>query len=101
MNRALLLLVAACGDLGGLDVIPGASLGTGSVFVCQVAGADLEFCWRDNDAADLAGVVADACGAAMCGPSSRQSVCLYQCPPRSGCNALQSCFCSEHPRCAL
>lgn len=99
------LLLTSCGIGGVIQDGTGIDIGglTGAVFVCELpaTNVELEFCWQNGDATELAASVSDACDDNVtCSPSTRVPGCLYACPGRTGCNALESCWCPElHVRC--
>lgn len=74
----------------------------GQVLQCTLYAREaetvVEYCWRDDDTAELEAVLKTSIWSAACAPSPRGGSfgmpCLYSCPPPAhGCNAHNGCYC--------
>lgn len=90
MKLALVLLLAACTEAGGLGGDQGACVGS-CVFECDAPTRTVEVCYPG-----AAYELELDTGWVGCVPTSRHvGACVHRCPSAVGCNALDGCFCAE------
>lgn len=96
MRALLFLVLAGCTEF---DIVVEAASEQGTVYECQLPDKQVELCFYDDAADELAWHI----GAASCGTTSRWWPeltntlglgCNYHCPHYGpGCNAKQGCYC--------
>ena len=100
-STVIALAVVVLGSCTEFDIFLEAASREGTVYECQTdEGKELEYCYFDESAEELADFIGGTCG----DPSRRwprfvnfiNMGCSYYCPhPDKGCNAHNGCYCPK------